>query len=57
MELDSDGENLVVTWWETNQTDEIPVMRVSDDNGATFGPILRLATNGTIGEEPGEEEE
>ena len=51
MELDSDGENLVVTWWETNQTDEIPVMRVSDDNGATFGPILRLATNGTIGEE------
>ena len=51
VELDSDGENLVVTWWETNQTDEIPVMRVSDDNGATFGPILRLATNGTIGEE------
>jgi hypothetical protein len=51
VELDSDGESLVVTWWETNQTDEIPVMRVSDDNGETFGPILRLATNGTIGEE------
>jgi hypothetical protein len=29
-------------------------MRVSNDNGATFGPVLRLATNGTIGE-PAEE--
>lgn len=58
VEIDSDEENVVVTWWETNQIDEIPVMRVSDDNGETFGPILRLATNGTIGEEePGEEEE
>ena len=25
-------------------------MRVSDDNGATFGPVLTLGTNGTIGE-------
>jgi hypothetical protein len=25
-------------------------MRVSNDNGATFGPLLTLATNGTIGE-------
>ena len=57
VELDSDGESLVVTWWETNQTDEIPVMRVSDDNGETFGPILRLATNGTIGEAAAEQEE
>jgi hypothetical protein len=31
-------------------------MRVSNDNGATFGPMLMLATNGTIGEmEEGEE--
>ena len=57
VELDSDGESLVVTWWETNQTDEIPVMRVSDDNGETFGPILRLGANGTIGEETEESEE
>jgi hypothetical protein len=26
-------------------------MRVSTDNGGTFGPLLKLATNGTIGEE------
>ena len=50
VELDSDGESVIVTWWETNQTDEIPIMRVSNDNGETFGPVLRLGANGTIGE-------
>jgi hypothetical protein len=29
-------------------------MRVSNDNGATFGPMLVLAINGTIGQEPPE---
>lgn len=48
VELDSDGENVAVTWWETNQTDDTPVMRVSNDNGTTFGPMLKLATNGSI---------
>ena len=52
-EIDSDADNVVVTWWETNQTDDTPVMRVSSDNGETFGPLLRLATNGTIGGEGG----
>jgi hypothetical protein len=28
----------------------------SNDNGATFGPMLMLATNGTIGEAEGTEE-
>lgn len=55
-EIDSDADSIVVTWWERNQTDDIPVMRVSNDNGATFGPVLMLATNGTIGAaEEGEE--
>jgi hypothetical protein len=54
VELDSDADSVVVTWWETNQTDDTPVMRVSNDNGETFGPLLELATNGTIGE-PAEE--
>jgi hypothetical protein len=49
-EIDSDIDSVVVTWWETNQTSDTPVMRVSNDNGATFGPMLMLATNGTIGE-------
>ena len=49
-QVDSDGNNVVITWWETNDTSDIPVMRISDDNGATFGPLLELGTNGTIGE-------
>jgi hypothetical protein len=55
-EVDSDADSVVVTWWETNQTSDIPVMRVSNDNGQTFGPMLMLATNGTIGESEGTEE-
>jgi hypothetical protein len=38
-----------VTWWERNETSDTPVARVSNDNGATFGQILMLAINGTIG--------
>jgi hypothetical protein len=49
-EIDSDADSVVVTWWETNQTSDTPVMRISTDNGATFGPIMNLVTNGTIGE-------
>jgi hypothetical protein len=56
-EIDSDADSVVVTWWETNQTSDTPVMRVSTDNGATFGPMLMLATNGTIGEAAEEEPE
>jgi hypothetical protein len=48
VEIDSDADSVLVTWWETNQTSDTPVMRVSTDNGATFGPMLMLATNGTI---------
>jgi hypothetical protein len=51
VEIDSDADSVVVTWWETNQTDDTPVMRVSTDNGEIFGPLLKLATNGTIGGE------
>ncbi|HKU83184.1 MAG TPA: hypothetical protein VJP58_04005 [Candidatus Nitrosocosmicus sp.] len=47
-EIDSDADGVAVTWWESNQTSETPVMRVSDDNGETFGPLLTLAVNGTI---------
>lgn len=57
VEIDSDGDSVVVTWWETNQTGETPVMRLSNDNGATFGPLLRLALNGTIGDVAEEEPE
>jgi hypothetical protein len=47
-EIAAEGSQVVVTWWETNQTDDVPVAKVSDDNGKTFGPLIKLGTNGTI---------
>jgi hypothetical protein len=56
VEIAGEGDNVIVSWWETNQTSDTPVARISNDGGQTFGPLLRLATNGTIGstEEGGE---
>jgi hypothetical protein len=49
VEIAGEGTNVVVTWWEeTNQTSDVPVARISNDGGQTFGPMLRLAANGTI---------
>jgi hypothetical protein len=48
VEIDGDGADVIVTWWETNQTSDTPVARMSTDGGQTFSPMLRLATNGTI---------
>jgi hypothetical protein len=53
VEIDSDVNSVVVSWWETNQTASTPVMKISTDNGKTFGPILNLSTNGTIGSSGG----
>ena len=48
-EIAASGSNVFVAWWERgNQTDEA-VMKISTDNGKTFGPMLKLAANGTIG--------
>lgn len=48
-EIAASGNSVYVTWWERNDTSDESVARVSNDNGATFGPLLRLAANGTIG--------
>jgi hypothetical protein len=48
VEIAAEGADVIVTWWETNQTSDNPVARMSEDGGATFGPLLRLAANGTI---------
>ncbi len=49
VEIDSDANSVVVTWWETNQTSDVPVMRVSTDNGKTFGELIKLSAKGPIG--------
>jgi uncharacterized protein (UPF0333 family) len=52
-EIAASGDNVYVSWWERNETSDTPVARVSNDNGATFGPMLMLATNGTMGGQRG----
>ena len=42
-------DNVIVSWWETNQSSFEPVIVLSGDRVATFGPILELSNNGTIG--------
>jgi hypothetical protein len=48
-DIAADDNKVIITWWERNQTSNEPVVRISSDNGTTFGPILKLATNGSIG--------
>jgi hypothetical protein len=55
VEIAGEGDDVLVSWWETNETSDTPVARISTDAGQTFGPLLRLATNGTIGEAAEEE--
>ena len=44
-------DNVYMTWWETSKNGTtVPVFRASNDNGETFGPVLKLPANGTIGE-------
>ena len=49
VEIAGEGETVVVSWWETNQTSDVPVARVSNDGGETFGPLMLLGMNGTLG--------
>jgi hypothetical protein len=48
VEIAGEGETVVVSWWETNQTSDIPVAKISTDAGETFGPSMMLAANGMI---------
>jgi hypothetical protein len=49
VEISSDEGKVAVSWWERNQTLNEPVIRISNDNGKTFGPVLKLASDGPIG--------
>lgn len=49
VEIAADGSNVVITWWERNATSNEPMTRISSDTGETFGPLLKLSANGTIG--------
>ena len=41
------GSSVCVTWWEHNATSNEPVMRISNDNGKTFGSPFILTSDTT----------
>ena len=48
-DIQATDNNVIVSWWEINSTSAEPVIIFSNDHGTTFGPVLRLTANGTIG--------
>jgi hypothetical protein len=48
-QIAASGSNVYVSWWQRNQTSNEPVMRVSTDNGKTFGEIIKLSSDTTTG--------
>jgi hypothetical protein len=48
VDIAASGNNVYVTWWETNETLNEAVLKVSNDNGKTFGATLKLDSNDTI---------
>ena len=49
--IEAQVENVYVSWWERNATSDEPVLRISNDSGQTFGPIIWISQNQTIGQE------
>jgi hypothetical protein len=48
VQIHGEADTVVVSWWESNQTSDTPVARISTDAGETFGPLVMLGINGTI---------
>lgn len=47
-EIAAAGSNVYVSWWErANATSNEPVLRISNNEGKTFGSILKLSANET----------
>jgi hypothetical protein len=52
-QIEASGDRVFVTWWERNATSNEPLLRTSTDKGSTFGPIMKLGANETIGRSGG----
>jgi hypothetical protein len=48
----AEGADVAITWEgvETNETSDVLLARISKDGGSTFGSLLILCMNGSIGE-------
>jgi len=44
VQVAASGNNVYVSWWERNATSNEPVMRISNDNGRTFGEKIMLSS-------------
>jgi hypothetical protein len=42
-EIAASANNVYVSWWERNATSNEPVLRISNDNGKTFGEKIILS--------------
>jgi hypothetical protein len=42
-QIAASGNNVYVSWWERNATSNEPVLRVSNDNGRSFGEKIMLS--------------
>src|SRR4029078_6606492 len=49
VQIAEDEGKVAVSWWERNTTSNDPVMRISNDNGKTFGDMIHLSAKGPIG--------
>lgn len=49
-EISAEGNNVIVSYWEQNETSFLPYVKVSNDGGQTFGERLNITDNafGTI---------
>jgi hypothetical protein len=43
VQISASGNNVYISWWERNATSNEPVLRVSNDNGKTFGEKIMLS--------------
>ena len=46
-EIKASGDSVFVTWWETSNGKEQPMMRISDDGGQIFDEAMILTSNTT----------
>lgn len=44
VQIAASGNNVYITWWERNATNNEPFLRVSNDDGKTFGDMIMLST-------------
>ncbi len=45
VQVAAQGNNVYVTWWDKSPGVDQPLMKISNDNGKTFGDLIKLTAN------------